>query len=299
MHIIITNEKNLSCNLLVLADIANAINERKTVIIERINNSSGLKTEVKYWIDNGQDEEGTLRQACQEVIEYAQQHGYNNIVFDTQSFTDDSTDLSYVANILTEELSTIADRDILNDMHINILFPSVDESETYITEFEEELSKPIIETKNQSYGDYGDPLKEQFKQFQKSLGEEKTFREYLVDIIDRKGFRKASEVYKAAGVSKYTFSRLTNFSINPPHKPSKSTVAALTIGLKLTLAEAEEFYEVADTHLGKTEFIDKVIRFFIDKKIYNIDEVNYCLAYHGQPLLGERMRGDNPKIIIR
>lgn len=251
------------------------------------------------WIDGEHGEEDTLRQSCCAIIDFAKKSGYKKIVIDTVSFFEDYAELSYVINTLIEEFTDISAKEQLSDLTVGLLMSDYGYGESLLDELEDELSRPVLEETNHLYGDYGDPLKEQFKDFQKSLGQEKIFREYLVDLMDKKGIRKNTEVYKPSGISKYTFSRLTNFSINPPHKPSKETVAALTIGLKLQIDEAEEFYRIAGYSLTKTEFVDKVIRFFIHKKIYNIEEVNYCLAHHGYPLLGERMRGESTNIIIK
>ncbi|MDE6441384.1 MAG: hypothetical protein K2L12_01350, partial [Clostridia bacterium] len=251
-----------------------------------------LNLEVNPWKDGEGGEEETVRKACRKVIDYAVQNSCKNVVFDTQSFTDDQADVSYIANILTEELSDISENGALNDVTVTVLFPSGVHDEDFIDELEEELAKPVIQVENHAYGDYGDPLKGEFEKFQKKLSKKETFRERLVDIMNQRGVRKGSEVYIPSGVSKSTFSKIINFRINPPYKPSKETVAALSIGLKLKLQEAEEFYALAGFHLGETEFVDRVVRFFIGKGIYRIYDVNYCMIEHGYPPLGEKSRGD-------
>lgn len=247
--------------------------------------------------DGIHDEGEVVHRICQMGIDYAIAKGYKAVVLDALSFADAATNISYIINTAVEYVSEACNEQF-GDLSFIFLIPLIDEHDT-INALDETLNKPIKVLTPHSYGDYGDPLSEQFQEFQRTLEQEKTFRDYLVDLMAQKGIKKSTDVYKPSGISKYTFSKLLNFSINPPHKPSKETVAALTIGLKLKIEEAEEFYHVAGYSLGKTEFIDQVIRFFIYKKIYNIDEVNYCLAYHGYPLLGEKMRGEGIKIIIK
>ncbi len=152
----------------------------------------------------------------------------------------------------------------------------------------DELRKPIKQVVNHSFGDRGDPLKERFEEFDSNLRGDINFRDYLIALIEEKGYEKYSQVYKDAGISKYTFSKILNFS--KEHKPSKDTVAALTIGLKLNLDDAQKFYHSAGYHLGTTDLVDRVVRFFISESLYNIDEVNYCLYYYGHPILGEKPR---------
>lgn len=300
MQINITNELMDSTDLIfVTKSLDKSKNSAVTIrngthIIKELGVLSSYET-----ADGEYGEEETFRQCCRAAIDYTIQNGHKNVVFDVPSFVDNSLNISYITNTILEYLPQIADEDQLNELTITLLLPKIGKYEQIINELEDVLAKPVKIQAAHSYGDYGDPLKEQFKEFQKTLGQGKTFREHLIDLMDKKEIRKSTEVYKPSGISKYTFSKLINFSINPPHKPSKETVAALSIGLKLNLEEAEEFYSVAGYSLGKTEFIDKVIRFFIHKKIYKIDEVNYCLAYHGYPLLGERMRGESTRVVIK
>lgn len=150
------------------------------------------------------------------------------------------------------------------------------------------LNKPIMQTVNHSFGDYGDPLKGKFEKFDSLQYKGPNFRDKLIEFIDKGGYTKNSQVYKAAGISKYTFNKILSFAKN--HRPSKDTVAALTIGLKLNIEEAQDLFHSAGYHLGTTDRVDRIIRFFISESIYNIDEVNFCLYYYGYPILGEKPR---------
>lgn len=125
-------------------------------------------------------------------------------------------------------------------------------------------------------------LQEQFEKFDSELKEETVFRDYLLGLIDSKGYKKYSDVYKAAGVSRFTFSKITR--CDNPQRPSKETVAALAIGLKLNIDEAQNFYHAAGFHLG-SDFTDRIIRFFISEAIYDIDAINYFLDNNGYPVL--------------
>lgn len=293
MQIIFTSAKSVHNNLIVTAEVAgNFDRDIITVTEDKTTHQTNLEIGISRLQDGEHGEEENLRKACREVLDYAVQNGFKNIVFDTKTFADNLVDIPYIANTLTEELSDISESGAANDITVTVLFPSDIQDEEFIDELEEELAKPVIQVEKHAYGDYGDPLKEEFEKFQKKLSKKETFRERLVDIMNQRGVRKGSEVYIPSGVSKSTFSKIINFRINPPYKPSKETVAALSIGLKLKLQDAEEFYELAGFHLGETEFVDRVIRFFIGKGIYRIYDVNYCMIEHGYPPLGEKSRGD-------
>ncbi len=161
-------------------------------------------------------------------------------------------------------------------------------SNTVLDSLCDNLHKPIMQTVNHSFGEHGDPLKDRFEEFDSQLRGKINFRDYLLSIIDEKGYKKYSEVYKASGVSRYTFSKLLSF--DKDHKPSKDTVTAFTIGLRLNLDDAQKLYHIAGYHLGTTELVDRVVRFFISESLYDIDEVNYCLDYYGHSVLGEKLR---------
>jgi len=153
------------------------------------------------------------------------------------------------------------------------------------------LSGPVIVAEKQAFGDDGDGLKPKFDAFVKELSDAKLLRDYLTELIIKKRFKKDSDVYKASGISRFVFSKIMRFT-DPPHKPSQETVAALCIGLRLEIYEAEKLHNLAGFHLGYTEPIDRAIRFFIRERVYDIDEVNYCLHYCNRPPLGDKVRGD-------
>lgn len=136
----------------------------------------------------------------------------------------------------------------------------------------------------QSYNDF----KKEFEEYEVAVNEV-PFREYLRKLMEEKGYTNASDLYRAAGISKDVFSKIMNYKLKN-YKPSKNTVAALAIGLRLNLDEALKFYHSAGYHLGENDFIDRVIRFFIDKKDYDIIDVNICLEEYGYGPLGERTR---------
>ena len=106
--------------------------------------------------------------------------------------------------------------------------------------------------------------------------------------MERKGITKPSELYRAACISKFTFSRIMNYKSD--HRPAKDTVAALAIGLRCTMEEAQAHYHSAGYHLGTADLLDRVIGFFIRQKRYSVVEVNICLDAFGAQLIGEQSR---------
>lgn len=239
---------------------------------------------VAAWLDGNHGEEIVLRNVIKNTLDKCAKTG-RDIAFDIGVFTELGFNFSYLYSVFNEVISeegkestTSIGRAVFFNAKGNM--ESIEAGESY-------FMRPCTEEQNQLFGDLGDPLKDKFEKYAGRVIT-KPFYAYLRDLLIQKGFTARSEVYKASGISKYTFSKLMNYKLE--HRPSKDTLAALAIGLKLNLDEAEELYNQAGYHLGNSDFVDKVVSFFIQEKVYDIDEVNYCLLYYGYPPLGEKPR---------
>lgn len=204
------------------------------------------------------------------------------IAVDLHSFTDESINYAYALCVWTEALSAI--RSDFGVYFFNALKPDCKSVEDCV-----KCNSGETEQK-QSFGDRDDTLIDDFEEYAKHLTGEKLFRDYLVELIKARGIKKDTQVYKPSGISKSVYSRISNLKVYPPNAPSRETVAALCIGLRLNMEEAQKLHNSAGFHLGKVQLFDKIIRFYIERRIYDIDEVNACLYYYGETLLGEQPR---------
>jgi hypothetical protein len=109
-----------------------------------------------------------------------------------------------------------------------------------------------------------------------------SFRQILFKHIDEKN-EKDSDIYKKAGVDRRVFSKIRS---NRDYHPSKHTAIALALALELNLPEAEALLRTAGFTLSDSETFDLIIIFCIERRIYNIMDVNTALSYLGCAMLG-------------
>jgi O-acetyl-ADP-ribose deacetylase (regulator of RNase III) len=111
---------------------------------------------------------------------------------------------------------------------------------------------------------------------------EKTFSEALLNLIDAKGMTD-TETYKRANIDRRLFSKIRS---NVGYAPSKSTVLALTIGLRLSVREAQDLLSRAGFAFSPCDKRDLIVRFFLEQGDHDIARVNAALYDFDQTLLG-------------
>ncbi len=128
---------------------------------------------------------------------------------------------------------------------------------------------------------FGSSKNKSLQEYMKTM--DKSFAYKLFDLIDSKGMTDV-ECYKKANVDKKTFSKI---KCNPDtYKPSKQTAVAFAIALELTLDETQDLLASAGLTLSQSFTFDKIIRYFLQKGIYDIFEINEALFEFDQVLLG-------------
>ena len=102
--------------------------------------------------------------------------------------------------------------------------------------------------------------------------------------MDSKGLT-SKDIYKNSLINRKLFSAL---NVNDEYVPSRETAIMYCIALKLSYDESSNLMKTAGYSFYEYSNFDRVIKYFLDKKIYNIDKINDALYYYTNKCLGYR-----------
>ena len=103
-----------------------------------------------------------------------------------------------------------------------------------------------------------------------------SFHQQLFAFIDRTG-KSDSDVYKKGNIDRRLFSKIRNRD----YIPAKKTVIALCLALGLDRADADLLLQSAGYSLSKSDDYDLTIAFCLEKRIYDIFDINEILYHFG------------------
>ncbi len=113
---------------------------------------------------------------------------------------------------------------------------------------------------------------------------EESFSDYLLRKIREAGMTDA-QCWRKAQLNRAHFNKIKQ---NPDYHPGRNTVIALALALKLDRAEADRLLQKAGYALSDSSKADRIVAECIDRRIFDLDDVNVRLYEAGQPILGAR-----------
>ncbi len=256
-----------------------------------------IHTVGPIWQGGNNNEEILLRNAYKNSLLLAKEHHLQSIAFPLIS----AGAYGYpVEKALSVAISSIAKFLLYYDMTVYLVIynrsslsaDSYQEVTGYITDYYEDKRK------RQNSGDYikenilgtedsDSKFREKTPKTPQNLNEavsslDETFSQMLLRLIDEKGMSDA-EAYKKANVDRRLFSKIRS---NKHYKPSKTTAIAFAIALKLDLQETENLLMKAGFAFSDSSRFDLIIRYYIEKRYYDVFEINRALFTFGENMLG-------------
>lgn len=107
------------------------------------------------------------------------------------------------------------------------------------------------------------------------------FSRLLLRLIQQSGLSEV-EVYKRAHVDRKLFSKIRS---DPAYQPKKTTAIAFALALRLPVEQAQELLSSAGFALSASAPADLIVRFFLERGVYDLLLINDALDAFGQPLL--------------
>jgi hypothetical protein len=116
-----------------------------------------------------------------------------------------------------------------------------------------------------------------------------TFAHVLEKLREEKGMSEP-ELYKAAWVDRRLYSKIRN--AEKPYKPTKDTTLQFAFALKLDESAFTDFLKNAGFAMSESSVRDLVFRFCVERRIFDLHDVNAFLLEEKQNVLCKEPRED-------
>lgn len=147
--------------------------------------------------------------------------------------------------------------------------------------YQEDMQPTSHQKQSKVYPSIFDTGTEELDRFLKEQMDE-SFSQMLKRMIIERGLTD-SECYNSANISRKLFHKI---KMNDYYRPSKQTVLAFAIALKLDLVETKDMLMKAGFALSHSSKFDLIVEYHIREGIYDIYTINEALYVFDQCLLG-------------
>lgn len=229
-----------------------------------------IHTAGPMYIDGRHNEKELLESCYKEALKLAVENNITSLAFPLISAgiygypKEEAYDIALqtIKNFLDENemevYLTLLDKSFLDNRY--------KELKAYIQENQKEEERARRPIRDRLYSSYGDGAMGFLTLSEAIQHTGETFSEYLLHLIDEKGMTDP-EVYKRAGIDRRLFSKIRK---EKNYRPNKETVLRLCIGLKLNIDDAKDLLNKAGYGLSDAIQEDLAIKYYIEKKEYDI-----------------------------
>ena len=120
-------------------------------------------------------------------------------------------------------------------------------------------------------------LKEFIKKHKVNEEKSKDFAMYLDTLMAKHGFKKDSELYNKANISKQSWSLIISGKVTP----SINTLVKIAFALEVDNHECKYLFKKAGYTLASSSDYALIIRYCIENKIYDLYKLNEYLKEYG------------------
>ena len=120
-------------------------------------------------------------------------------------------------------------------------------------------------------------LEEFIKKHQRNKEKTSSFAEYLYQLMNKYGIDNPSDIYNKANISRQLWSSI----ISEKSHPSLNVCIKIALTMKINNHECKYLLKKAGYTLASSNKYALIIRYAIENKIYDINEVNKLLEDNG------------------
>lgn len=120
-------------------------------------------------------------------------------------------------------------------------------------------------------------LEEFIKKHQRNKEKTSSFVEYLYQLMNKYGIDNPSDIYNKANISRQLWSSI----ISEKSHPSLNVCIKIALTMKINNRECKYLLKKAGYTLASSNKYALIIRYAIENKIYDINEVNKLLEDNG------------------
>ncbi len=129
-------------------------------------------------------------------------------------------------------------------------------------------------------------LQNTYHAWERENSDRRSFSTEVVRLVEER-YKKPSDFYRASNIDKRTYHKIKS---DYGYQPSRVTAFRCCIGLRLSVAEAEDLLALAGMAFSPNNPDDLVVKFCLENGIRDIPGVNYMLYRYAEHALEERKR---------